>query len=56
MDELTYRCPHMITRAAEDESWDFCDLNDKLCLLMGDNQCDIYDEAWAEDMAWADRQ
>ena len=38
------RCPDMKTIRAGDESMDYCKLNDKMCLLVGDYRCEYYEE------------
>ena len=46
------RCPHIIRKQAGDESIDICEINDKICLLVGDYECEIWEEIkreWAEE-------
>jgi hypothetical protein len=42
------KCPHIITRQADDESFDFCELVDKPCLLISGDACDIWNEIQKE--------
>ena len=51
-EQRTDKCIHIHTRIIydkpplyDDEILDFCDINDmKLCVLMGGNECDFYEE------------
>lgn len=36
-------CPYLRKKVAGDESYMWCDLVDKWCLLEGDNRCEEYD-------------
>ncbi len=36
-DKCSLRCPHIEGKQGGDESLDFCNINDKLCLLEGNN-------------------
>lgn len=37
-------CPHIIRKSAGDETFDFCEINDKFCLKESGSECDIYNE------------
>lgn len=37
-------CPYVKRKSAGDESWDFCEINDKPCLRESGLECDIYNE------------
>ena len=41
---LVDRCPNITTKLAGDESLDFCDIVDKVCLLVGGYTCEEYEE------------
>jgi hypothetical protein len=38
------KCPHIITQKVDDESYDFCNLVDKPCLLISGCICDEWEE------------
>jgi len=42
--ERAQECPHLYRKGMDGESWDFCDVNDKLCLLMSALHCPYHDE------------
>ena len=56
IEALDKKCPHIRTKSAGDESWDFCDLTErpsgriKPCLLMSGDKCTEYNEILEE---WA---
>ncbi len=49
------RCPYIISKSAGDESWDYCELTERpsgriqMCLLMGKDTCDEWEEIKSED-------
>jgi len=44
MEDIKDRCPFMSTVKSGDETQDYCILSEKICLLVGGNKCDIYEE------------
>ncbi len=48
------RCPHIIRKLAGDETYDMCELNDKICLIEhGIYECETWDEIqkeWLEEL------
>lgn len=46
--KITDRCPYIITKAAGDESQDYCDFNDVICSKVSGAECNIYNE-WIEE-------
>ncbi len=47
-DQCSLRCPHIEGKQAGDESLDFCDINDKVCLLVTNNECPEWEEIQRE--------
>ena len=47
-------CPYLQIHLAGDESYTWCTLADKWCLLEGGYTCDIYEEWLAEQVEKAD--
>jgi len=48
------RCPHMITKRAGDESYDYCELTERPsgriqgCILMSGDKCEVWGEIQEE--------
>lgn len=53
LNKIKDDCPYIVGRAAGDESWDFCEVNGKPCLLMSGSECDIYNEWLRENDLWS---
>jgi hypothetical protein len=42
------RCPHVVGKQGGDESLNFCNINDKLCLLETNNECPEWEDIQRE--------
>lgn len=52
---LPEQCPHVQRRGNEDVSYDFCEINDKPCLLEESLPCETYQE-FLKELAEEDKE